>query len=439
MYLFEQRLRPDTEVTASSWSSTPLLLPSRNWYPYFCDERGLNIRPVLQRYFEDFFEEIDKVLIKFLPELNDFHINEITCKHTKNSETKKKNFYLHVTFNVQIDKVLIKLWQKFFDQAFQLKKPQMKTLKIGLENLSNFILVHNFDQQIKRLLLGHVQKKRGDQERQALAIADLFIINGISLANFVQSLLSILFLKELVARKSAVDVAQYHTLARRVLRQQQSVGLVHAFFIFIAPGEQLPHFAPKRLRDAFSDQGLQALGSFIPGAFSPLAQQLAPVHQLFLGTIFANTAQSAHHHFIFIIAHIGAHLHLGLVLQSVLFAHQLGLTVYALQTVHAVDTQLLFVLVQLKKKVLHMLIFLVNPELFTLGKYARLALHTKSDRVLQTVDHKVNCHGHEDAGVLLRLFIEDVERRVGVAGLPLGRDHIARASIAAARLCRFSH
>ncbi|RNA16981.1 hypothetical protein BpHYR1_011174, partial [Brachionus plicatilis] len=42
---FEQRLRPDTEVTASSWSSTPLLLPSRNRYPYFCDERGLNIRP----------------------------------------------------------------------------------------------------------------------------------------------------------------------------------------------------------------------------------------------------------------------------------------------------------------------------------------------------------------------------------------------------------
>ncbi|RNA10653.1 hypothetical protein BpHYR1_012598 [Brachionus plicatilis] len=27
---FEQRLRPDTEVTASSWSSTSLLLPSRN-------------------------------------------------------------------------------------------------------------------------------------------------------------------------------------------------------------------------------------------------------------------------------------------------------------------------------------------------------------------------------------------------------------------------
>ncbi|RNA07784.1 hypothetical protein BpHYR1_034463 [Brachionus plicatilis] len=51
---FEQRLRPDTEVTASSWSSTPLLLPSRNRYPYFYDEMGLNIRPVLQRYFGDF-------------------------------------------------------------------------------------------------------------------------------------------------------------------------------------------------------------------------------------------------------------------------------------------------------------------------------------------------------------------------------------------------
>ncbi|RMZ98736.1 hypothetical protein BpHYR1_009836 [Brachionus plicatilis] len=30
---FEQRLRPDTEVTASSWSSAPLLLPSRNRSP----------------------------------------------------------------------------------------------------------------------------------------------------------------------------------------------------------------------------------------------------------------------------------------------------------------------------------------------------------------------------------------------------------------------
>ncbi|RNA35465.1 hypothetical protein BpHYR1_010507 [Brachionus plicatilis] len=39
MYLFEQRFRPDTEVTASNWSSTPLLLPSRNRYPYFYDER----------------------------------------------------------------------------------------------------------------------------------------------------------------------------------------------------------------------------------------------------------------------------------------------------------------------------------------------------------------------------------------------------------------
>ena len=109
--------------------------------------------------------------------------------------------------DIDVDEMLIELGHKIPNETLELKEPQVKTLKIGLVDLSNLVSIHDLDEEIERLLFRHVQEERGDEEGEALAVADLFVVDRIGLAELVESLLARLVLKVRVARECSVDVA----------------------------------------------------------------------------------------------------------------------------------------------------------------------------------------------------------------------------------------
>lgn len=146
-------------------------------------------------------------------------------------------------FDIDVDKVLVELGYEVTYETLELEESQMKTLEVGLVDLAYLVAVHDLDEQIERLLFGHVQEQRGDEERETLTIADLFVVDWVGLAELVESLLAGLVLEVGVAWECAIDVAQDDVLARRVFGQQQSECFDHALLIFIAAGQQLPHFA----------------------------------------------------------------------------------------------------------------------------------------------------------------------------------------------------
>ena len=61
---------------------------------------------------------------------------------------------------------------------------------------------------------------------------------------------------------------------------------------------------------------------------------------------------------------------------------------------------------------------LIDPELLVLRVDANLSLNAESNRVLEAVEHEIDRYGHEHARVLLRLFVEHLKRRAGLAWLP---------------------
>jgi len=187
--------------------------------------------------------------------------------------------------NIQISKMLVQLWQMLLHQVFQLEKPQVQRLKIGLVNLTHLIPIHDLHKQVEGLLLRHMQQERRDQKRQALTISHLFVIDGIGLAQLVQSLLPVLVLKELVAREGAINVPHNNVLGRRIFGQKQPIRLVHTLLILITSGQQLPHFASQRFRNAFANKSLQSIGPLIPRVPPPPRQQVTPVQQLLFATL----------------------------------------------------------------------------------------------------------------------------------------------------------
>lgn len=124
----------------------------------------------------------------------------------------------------------------------------MQAFEVGLVDLANLVAIHDLDEQIERLLLGHMQQDGRDEKGQTLAVADLFVVDRVRFAQLVESLLTCLFLKVRMAWECAVYVAQDDILARRVFGQQQTVGFDHALFVLVASGQQLPHFTAQSFR-----------------------------------------------------------------------------------------------------------------------------------------------------------------------------------------------
>lgn len=110
-------------------------------------------------------------------------------------------------FDVDIDKMFVELGNEVANETLELKESQMQTLKIGFVDLAYLVAVHDLDEQIERLLLGHVQEQRGNEEREALTVADLFVVDRVGLAQLVECLLAGLVLKVRVTRECSVDVA----------------------------------------------------------------------------------------------------------------------------------------------------------------------------------------------------------------------------------------
>ena len=129
-------------------------------------------------------------------------------------ESQKPLTRVHVRLNIEVDKVFVQRAELGSDQAFQLIKTHVQALEVGLVDLAYLVAIHYFDEQIERLLFGHVQEKRGDQKGEALAVAHLFVVDRVGLGELVEGLLAALVLKELMTRESAVYVADDHLLAR---------------------------------------------------------------------------------------------------------------------------------------------------------------------------------------------------------------------------------
>jgi len=88
----------------------------------------------------------------------------------------------------------------------------VECFEVGLVDLSHFVFVHDFDEEIEGLLFGHVKKERGDEEGEALTVADFFVVDGVGFAELVESLLAVFVLEELVTREGAIDVAYDYVL-----------------------------------------------------------------------------------------------------------------------------------------------------------------------------------------------------------------------------------
>ena len=62
----------------------------------------------------------------------------------------------HMRLDIDVDEMLIEFGHKIPYETLELKKPQVKTLEIGLVDLSNLVSIHDLDEQIECLLLRHV-------------------------------------------------------------------------------------------------------------------------------------------------------------------------------------------------------------------------------------------------------------------------------------------
>jgi len=60
--------------------------------------------------------------------------------------------------------VLVELGKMLARQTLKLEEAQVQRLEVGLVDLAYFVSVHDFDEEVEGLLLGHVEQEGGDEE-----------------------------------------------------------------------------------------------------------------------------------------------------------------------------------------------------------------------------------------------------------------------------------
>ena len=74
-----------------------------------------------------------------------------------------------------LSKVLPYVWHQVLDEAIELVESELELLEVLPEHIAQPQVVHHLDEDAERLLLGHLQEERGDEEALRRARESSFV------------------------------------------------------------------------------------------------------------------------------------------------------------------------------------------------------------------------------------------------------------------------